>query len=214
MSVDEVEVLVKRSWKGPLALSDIRRLGELLALSENSGERITLLRAAGRGHAMTLRPQVERFLSPKHDSMVFAAALATLTTYWALEREYRDVILAAVRGYPWDTDQDVRLRGLMTAPQLLKTQPDREVLEAIIAVAELPTPDPDEEGSVYIEGAKEKALVTLREILTPGWRELPSLERFRVPEGEEAAGILARAKQMLDELTRAGAQGEDLRGRR
>lgn len=199
MTIDGTDQLEEKSWKGPLAPPDVHRLGELLALSQDSGEQITLLRAAGRGHAMTLRSQVERFLSPEYDPMVFAAALATLADWWMLEREYRDVILAAVRGYPWDTDQDVRLRGLTVAPRLIEKQPDREVLEAIIAVAELPTPNPDEEGNVYIEGAKDKALVTLRQILTPGWRDLPALERLQVPDEAEAAGILARSKEMLNE---------------
>lgn len=152
--------------------------------------------------AMALRPQVEQFLSPEYNPMVFAAALATLIAWWCLEREYRDVILAAIRGYPWDIDQDVRSRGLMTAPRLFEKQPAREVLEAVIAVAEMPEPDPDEEGSGYVEGAKDKALVTLRQILTPGWRDLPPLERLRVPKAAEAAGVLARAKQMLAEQTK------------
>lgn len=199
MTVDGADQLEEKSWKGPLAPADVRRLGELLTQSQNSGEQITLIKAAGRGHAMTLRRQVEQFLAPEYNPMVFAAALATLTAWWALHREYRDVILAAIRGYPWDIDQDVRSRGLMTTPRLLEKQPDREVLEAVIAVAEMPEPDPDEEGSGYVEGVKNKAFVTLHQILTPGWRDLPSLERFRIPKGAEAAGILARAKQMLDE---------------
>lgn len=210
MSIDGTDHLEEKSWKGPLALPDVLRLGELLTLSQDPGEQITLLRAAGRGRARTLRPQVERFLSPEYDPMVFAAALATLTSWWALEREYRDVILAAVRGYSWDVDQDVRLRGLTATPRLIEKQTDREVLEAIIAVAELPAPDPDEEGSGYVEQAKDKAFVTLRQLLTPGWRELPPLERIRVPEGEEAASILARAKQMLAEQTRTGEQSESV----
>lgn len=199
MSVEEAKALEEQAWKGPLASVDIHRLADLLAKAQSPRERWILIMAAGRGHAMILRPQIERFLSPEFGPLVFAEALATLAGWWMLEREYRDVILAALRGYPWDTDQDVRLRGLTTAPRLFKEQPDREVLEAIIAVAELPTPDLDEEGGVYIEGAKDKAFVTLRQILTPGWRDLPSSERFRVPEGAEAADILARARQMLAE---------------
>lgn len=199
MSADGEDQLVEKSWKDPLVPTDVRRLGELLAQSRNEVEQIGLLGAAGRGHAIALRPQVERFLSAEHDPMVFAAALDTLTGWWSLELEYRDVILAALQGYAWDTDQDVRIAGLIAAVDLIEKQADREVLEAVIAVTELSMLDPDDEGSGFVSSAKDKALVTLRKLLTPSWRDLPALERIRVPEGAEAAGILARAKQMLAE---------------
>ena len=33
--------------------------------------------------------------------------MTTLCTWWSFEVEYRDFILAAIRGFPWDTDREV-----------------------------------------------------------------------------------------------------------
>lgn len=93
--------------------------------------------AAGRGGALTLRSQVERFLSPDYGPMVVEEALCTLCTWWRLEAEYRDFILAAIKGFPWDIDREVQDRGLVAAVDLLEKQPDREVLQAVLDVLNL-----------------------------------------------------------------------------
>ena len=199
MSRDEVNKLSEKSWLSPLVETDVARISELLAQSSDATEQTVLLMATGRGGALTLRSQVERFLSPEYDSMVVGEAMTTLCTWWSLEVEYRDFILAAIKGFPWDIDREVQGRGLMIAVDLLEKQPDREVLQAVLDVLNL-TDEMDGEDFKSVPSTKDKALRSLSNIVNPRWRELPSMERIRVPRGSAADEVIARARQMLAEL--------------
>ena len=139
MSRDEAKQLREKSWLGPLIENDVARISELLTQSSDALEQTALLMAAGRGGALTLRSQVEQFLSPEYKPMVVEEALTTLCTWWSLEVEYRDFILAAIKGFPWDIDREVQGRGLVIAVDLLAKQPDREVLQAVLDVPNLMT---------------------------------------------------------------------------
>lgn len=205
MSRDEADQISERSWIGPLVESDVARLSELLAQSSDAIEQIALLMAAGRGWALTLRSQVERFLSPVYDPMVVEEAMTTLCTWWSLEVEYRDFILAAIKGFPWDIDREIQGRGLMIAVDLLEKQPDREVLQAVLDVLNL-TDEMDGEDIKSVPGTKNKALRSLSHIVNPRWRELPPMERIRIPKGAAADEVIARARQMLTELTKDAAE--------
>ena len=200
MSLDEARQLRERSWSGPLIGTDVARLSELLAQSSDTLEQIALLMAAGRGGALTLRSQVEQFLSPEYNPMVVEEALCTLCTWWSLEVEYRDFILGAIRGFPWDIDREVQDRGLVIAVYLLEKQPDSEVLQAVLNVPNL-TDEDDDEHIKSVPGTKNKALRSLSHIINPRWRELLPMERIRVPRGAAADEVIARAQQMLVELT-------------
>ena len=192
--------LSEKSWLSPLVETDVARISELLAQSSDATEQTVLLMATGRGGALTLRSQVERFLSPEYDSMVVEEAMTTLCTWWSLEVEYRDFILAAIKGFPWDIDREVQGRGLMIAVDLLEKQPDREVLQAVLDVLNL-TDEMDGEDFKSVPSTKDKALRSLSNIVNPRWRERPAMERIRTPRGAVAAEVVARARQMLVELT-------------
>ena len=200
MSRDEAKQLREKSWLGPLIENDVARISELLTQSSDALEQTALLMAAGRGGALTLRSQVEQFLSPEYKPMVVEEALTTLCTWWSLEVEYRDFILAAIKGFPWDIDREVQGRGLVIAVDLMAKQPDREVLQAVLNVLNL-TDEMDDEDFKSVPGTIDKALRSMSHIVNPRWQELSPMESIRVPRGAAADEVIARARQMLGELT-------------
>lgn len=205
MSRDEAKQLREKSWLGPLIESDVARISKLLTQSSDALEQTALLMAAGRGGALTLRSQVEQFLSPEYKSMVVEEALTTLCTWWSLEVEYRDFILAAIKGFPWDIDREVQGRGLVIAVDLMAKQPDREVLQAVLDVLNL-TDEMDDEDFRSVPSTIDKALRSLSHIVNPRRQELSPMESIRVPRGAAADEVVARVRQMLAELTQGAAK--------
>ena len=88
----------------------------------------------------------------------------------------------------------------MIAVDLMAKQPDREVLQAVLDVLNL-TDEMDGKDIKSVPYTKDEALESLSHIVNPRWRELPPMEHIRVPRGAAANEVIARAHQMLVELT-------------
>ncbi len=117
---DENSMLYRTKW-GKLTDAELETVKEKLLGPDTDEDRYLLLYILGRGGDPRFVRVVEPFVDSPENPMLAALALRILCDYRELAEPYRDVMMAFIRGMPWDDERDAKLSALSEAGEWLRT---------------------------------------------------------------------------------------------
>lgn len=185
-----LEQLLDSAKAGTLAEPEVQAVADELRSDPRGPRAYTLLHIVGRSLATEHRPLVEAFLDAEWDPMLGRLALQILCSFWNETPRYRDRVVAALQGFTWDEDDDVKQMALSIAGKHLASHRDPALLGELLRIFA----DANEE-----QTARESAYLALGIACGRRWQDLPVASRhFDLEHGIDES-VLVAARSRLNE---------------
>ena len=117
--------------------------------------------------------------------MLGRIALQTLCSYWGLTSDYRDEVLAVIRGMDWDDADDARLVAISIGGEWLRAHHDPVLAHALLDLGD------DKSARRLI---REAAVSALARAVGLEYSEIPGPTAECDPDGVWGRGIRQRAR--------------------
>ena len=167
----DLKELFDRARQGSVIPAELDAIVAKLNAGQLTDEYLALLIIGRAGHP-GYRKSIDVFLLRDDDPQLVALALQILVGAWELLDDYRSVLLAALKGFKWDSEGYVRLQAISTAGECLRRQRDAEILQMVLDIYS------DQTERNLIRGTAYSALGRSRGM---NWNELPPVSQHRRP---------------------------------
>ncbi|GAA1649771.1 hypothetical protein [Actinoplanes couchii] len=132
LNLDEV---VHRSKEGTVSKAELARVAEALKAPEG-GDLYRLLYILLRTGAKEYEDLLASYIDYSADSQSAALVLGSLCTQWGRFDRYRDRVVEALAGVPWDFMDDLKRSAISATGEYLMVSSDRSLLERLVGHAE------------------------------------------------------------------------------
>lgn len=119
-----------------MTAGEIEAVASALSSRANATETYCLIYVLGRMGCRQYEDLLARFLYFPGEPQVAGLVISILCAQWGLAAKYRDELLEALRGQPWDVDDDVRTAAISASGKYLVSNSDCDVLVRLIDIAE------------------------------------------------------------------------------
>lgn len=132
----ELDELVLRAKEGAVTAGEIEAVASALSSDANAAENYQMVYVLGRMGCRQYEDLLARFLNFPRDPQVAGLAISMLCVHWRLAVKYRDELLEALRGQPWDVEDEARVSAISASGEYLAGNSDCDVLARLIETAE------------------------------------------------------------------------------
>jgi len=184
--VDLERLFKKAEWE-TLTPSELEEVARAIA-SPNPGDLYQLLHILGRAGSPAYKAQVEKFLHCPDDPQRSALVLKILCRWWGLFDQYRNDVMAFLRGVDWDDWGYVRLQALSLAGEHLREHQDNEMLRIVYQTYADRSHRPLLRSAAYSALCRSEGLA---------WADLPSAAQVIDLSKEVDPSVISRIEEKL-----------------
>jgi ankyrin repeat protein len=181
--------LLHRAKTGSISDEEVDAVAREIQANPQNENGYTLLHIVGRSFATRHRDVVESFLDARWNPMLARLSLQILCNFWGETALYLDRVLSALRGLPWDPEDDVRLIAISIAGEYLRTHTNRNLLVTLFGIFN----DATKESTI-----REAAYFALARACGRDWNELPPASRHLDLQSDIDPLVLSQVKAALE----------------
>lgn len=186
----DLEALLGKAKQGTITRAEVDAVAAELRHDPGATDAYTMLHVVGRSFATEHRSLVEGFLRADWDPMLARLSLQILCSFWGDTPRYLDIVREALRGIPWDVDDDVKQIAISISGEHLRGHKDLRLLGELFEIFS----NENEERTI-----REGAYLALARANGREWKDVPPASRHFDLDADIDQSVISEVRRALQE---------------